>query len=63
MRDRNHNNITGALTFYGNVTINNYFAAGSFVHYVYGNWTNKAELLFTVHQPLSLQEVEALSSV
>ena len=37
---------TGALTFYGNVIINNYFAAGSFVHYVYGNWTNNGAFIY-----------------
>ena len=37
---------TGALTFYGNVTINNYFAAGSFIHYVYGNWINTGIFIY-----------------
>jgi hypothetical protein len=37
---------TGALTIYGNVTINNYFDAGSFVHYVYGNWTNYGTFVY-----------------
>ncbi len=31
---------TGSLTIYGNVLIENHFYGGSFVHYVYGNWTN-----------------------
>ena len=30
----------GALTILGSVIINNHFSAGSYVHYVYGNWTN-----------------------
>ncbi|MBN1340446.1 MAG: hypothetical protein JXA03_14045 [Bacteroidales bacterium] len=37
---------TGTLTFYGNVTINNYFAGGAFTHYVYGNWTNNGTFVY-----------------
>jgi hypothetical protein len=37
---------TGSLTFYGNVTINNYFDAGSFAHYVYGNWINNGTFVY-----------------
>ncbi|MBE0661405.1 MAG: T9SS type A sorting domain-containing protein [Bacteroidales bacterium] len=33
------NTATGSLTFYGNVNIHGHFNAGSFTHYVYGNWT------------------------
>ena len=37
---------TGSITFYGNVTINNYFDASTFIHYVYGNWTNNGTFVF-----------------
>jgi len=37
---------SGQLTFYGNVTINNYFDAGAFVHYVYGNWINNGNFIY-----------------
>jgi|GEM_PF-5276240 len=37
---------TGSLTIYGNVTINNYFNAGTFVHYVYGNWVNYGTFVY-----------------
>lgn len=37
---------SGQLTFYGNVTINNYFDAGTFVHYVYGNWINNGTFVY-----------------
>jgi hypothetical protein len=37
---------TGSLTIYGNVTINNYFNAGTFVHYVYGNWVNTGTFIY-----------------
>lgn len=43
---------TGSITFWGNVTINNYFDAGSFVHYVYGNWTVNGTFVYgtsTIH--------------
>ncbi|MCF8379450.1 MAG: PKD domain-containing protein [Bacteroidales bacterium] len=43
---------TGTLTFYGDVTINNHFNAGSWVHYVYGNWTNTGTFVYgtsTIH--------------
>ncbi len=43
---------TGSITFYGNVTINNYFNPGAFTHYVYGNWTNSGTFVYgtsTIH--------------
>ncbi len=43
---------TGTLIFHGNVTINNYFNAGAYVHYVYGNWTNNGTFVYgtsTIH--------------
>ncbi|MEZ5083072.1 MAG: PKD domain-containing protein [Bacteroidales bacterium] len=43
---------TGSLIFYGNVTINNHFDAGSWVHYVYGHWTNNGTFVYgtsTIH--------------
>ncbi len=36
---------TGSLTIYGNITINNYFNAATFIHYVYGNWTNNGTFI------------------
>ena len=37
---------TGSLTIYGNITINYYFDAGAFVHYVYGNWINNGTFVY-----------------
>ncbi len=37
---------SGSLNIYGNVTINNYFNAGSFTHYVYGNWVNNGTFVY-----------------
>ncbi|MEZ5195981.1 MAG: hypothetical protein R2764_06165 [Bacteroidales bacterium] len=37
---------TGSITFFGDVTINNYFDAGSFVHYVYGGWINNGTFIY-----------------
>lgn len=36
----------GTLYIYGNITINNYFDAGSFVHYIYGNWINNGTFIY-----------------
>jgi len=36
----------GSLNIYGNVTINHYFNAGSFTHYVYGNWVNNGTFVY-----------------
>lgn len=33
------NTASGPIVFYGNVTINSHFDAGSYTHVVYGNWT------------------------
>lgn len=43
---------TGSLTIYGNVAINNYFNAGSYIHFIYGNWTNSGTFVYgtsTIH--------------
>ncbi len=43
---------TGSITFEGDVTINTYFDAGSYTHYVYGNWTNNGTFIYgtsTIH--------------
>mgnify|MGYP001420711826 FL=1 len=43
---------SGSITFYGDITINNYFAAGSYTHYVYGNWVNNGTFVYgtsTIH--------------
>lgn len=43
---------TGSITFEGDVTINTYFDAGSYTHYVYGNWTNNGTFVYgtsTIH--------------
>ena len=37
---------TGQLTIYGDITINNYFDAGSYTHYIHGNWINNGTFVY-----------------
>ncbi|MBN1340068.1 MAG: fibronectin type III domain-containing protein, partial [Bacteroidales bacterium] len=38
---------TGTLYIYGFLTINNHFNAGSYTHYIYGNWTNNGTFVYS----------------